>query len=58
MLEFLIELTTREGQVVLDAFAGSGSTIVACRNKKRKFIGVEKSPQYFEIAIKRIKPEL
>jgi len=58
LLEFLIELTTREGQVVLDAFAGSGSTIVACRNKKRKFIGVEKSPQYFEIAIKRIKPEL
>jgi site-specific DNA-methyltransferase (adenine-specific) len=33
---------------------GSGSTGVACQNLNRNFIGIEKDPQYFEIATKRI----
>jgi DNA modification methylase len=33
---------------------GSGSTIVACINTNRKYIGIEKELKYFEIAKKRI----
>jgi DNA modification methylase len=33
---------------------GSGSTIVACINTKRNYIGIEKEEKYFEIAKKRV----
>ena len=39
---------------VLDPFMGSGTTGVACVKMGRKFIGIEREPQYFEIACKRI----
>lgn len=54
LLEFLIELTTREGQIVLDSFIGSGSTALTCRNTNRRFIGIENSPRYYEIAVERV----
>lgn len=54
LLEFLIKLTTRENQIVLDPFMGSGSTAVACLNLKRQFIGFEINPGYTEMANKRI----
>jgi len=38
-----------------DPFLGSGTTAVACINTGRRFIGVEKDPEYFEIARRRIK---
>lgn len=40
--------------IVLDPFAGSGTTGVACVKTGRKFIGIEKEERYFEIARKRI----
>ena len=40
--------------VVLDPFMGSGTTGVACMNLKRKFIGIEIEPKYFDIACERI----
>ena len=39
---------------VLDPFMGSGTTGVACVNLGRKFIGIEKEPEYFDIACERI----
>jgi hypothetical protein len=39
---------------VLDPFMGSGTTGVACIRKDRRFIGIEKEPKYFDIAVKRI----
>jgi DNA modification methylase len=39
---------------VLDPFMGSGTTGVAAVMDKRKFIGIEKEPRYFDIACKRI----
>lgn len=54
LLEFLIRTYTDENAVVLDNCMGSGSTGVACVNTKRSFIGIEKEPQYYDIAKCRI----
>jgi site-specific DNA-methyltransferase (adenine-specific)/modification methylase len=37
---------------------GSGTTGVACVRTGRRFIGIEREPKYFEIAVKRIEAEL
>jgi DNA modification methylase len=54
LMEYLIKTYTQEGETVLDFTMGSGSTGVACVNLGRNFIGIEKDPQYFEIAKERI----
>lgn len=46
--------STKNGDVVLDTFMGSGSTGVACKSLGRSFIGIEISPTYFEVAGHRI----
>ena len=50
----LIKTYTNEGETVLDATMGSGSTSVAAANTGRKFIGFELEEKFFEIAQKRI----
>lgn len=54
LMEYLIRTYTNEGETVLDNTMGSGTTGVACVNTGRKFIGIERDPQYFEIAKQRI----
>ena len=54
LLERLLALTTNEGDFVLDPFAGSGSTAIACINNRREFIGYEIDTDYYEAAKKRI----
>jgi site-specific DNA-methyltransferase (adenine-specific)/modification methylase len=44
--------------IVLDPFMGSGTTGIACIRTGLRFIGIEISPEYFEIAKKRIQIEL
>lgn len=39
---------------ILDPFAGSGTTGVACAKAGRRFIGIEIEPKYFDIAVRRI----
>ena len=46
-----------ENETILDPFAGSGTTGVACIRTERRFIGIEKEPKYFDIACKRIERE-
>jgi DNA modification methylase len=41
-------------KTILDPFMGSGTTGVACFNKGRSFIGIERDPAYFDIACRRI----
>jgi modification methylase len=52
----IIEKTN--SKIVLDPFIGSGTTAIACIKERRKFIGIELSPKYYEIANERIKKEL
>ena len=54
LMQALIELTTTEGQVVLDPFCGSGSTLVAAKYLSRNYIGFENHLEYFEIAEHRL----
>jgi site-specific DNA-methyltransferase (adenine-specific) len=55
LIEYLVKTYTNEGDTVLDNTMGSGTTGVACVNTGRKFIGIEKEKNYFDIAVKRIK---
>jgi site-specific DNA-methyltransferase (adenine-specific) len=54
LLEFLVELLTRPGQIVLDPFAGSGSTAVACARAGRRFVGCDKAPAFVDLAARRL----
>ncbi|HRT03224.1 MAG TPA: site-specific DNA-methyltransferase [Candidatus Diapherotrites archaeon] len=55
LMERLILLSSNEGDLILDPFIGSGTTVVACIKLKRNFIGIEKDEKYFKIAEERIK---
>jgi site-specific DNA-methyltransferase (adenine-specific) len=54
LMSALIELTTKPGQVVLDPFAGSGSTLVAAQMLSRSLVGVEIDPEHAACATARI----
>lgn len=54
LMEYLIKLITPPGGTVLDPFMGSGSTGVAAKRLGFHFTGIELSPEYFEIAKRRI----
>lgn len=49
-----VEVSTNPGDTVLDPFAGSGTTGVACVRTGRRFIGIEQDQGYFDIARRRI----
>jgi adenine-specific DNA-methyltransferase len=51
----LIQSFSRPGDVVLDPFCGSGSTLLAAKLQGRNFIGIELDPRYFEIARNRLR---
>lgn len=56
LCEYIISLTTYSNDaVVLDPFAGSGTTLVAAKKLGRKFIGIDINKEYIEIAKRRIK---
>ena len=55
LMRYLVRLTkTPTGGVVLDPFMGSGTTGIACELEGRDFIGIEREPEYIEIAERRI----
>ena len=51
----ILMMFSKEGDVVLDPFIGSGSTAVACKQLKRNFIGFEINKNYCELAKERLK---
>tara|TARA_R110002051_G_scaffold94682_1_gene164601 strand:+ start:1987 stop:3483 length:1497 start_codon:yes stop_codon:yes gene_type:complete len=44
---------THRGDIVVDTFTGSGSTLVACEHTGRRFRGIEFEPRYVDVAIRR-----
>lgn len=54
LLEYLIKTYTKDGELVLDSCFGSGSTMVACVNTDRHYIGFEKEKEYYRLADNRI----
>lgn len=55
LLRWLILTYSNEGDLVLDSFAGSGSTLIAAIEEKRDFVGIELSDKYFDVCQKRVK---
>lgn len=49
-----IRASTRPGDIVIDPFAGSGTTLAAAKRLDRRYIGVELNPQYVALASKRL----
>ncbi|KVO95550.1 hypothetical protein WL21_32510 [Burkholderia ubonensis] len=57
LMRYLVRLVTPPGGLVLDPFMGSGSTGKACTREGFRFIGIEATPEYVEIARARIQYE-
>lgn len=51
--EFAIRNTTERGDIVLDLFGGSGSTLIACEQLKRKCRMMEYDPMYCDVIVER-----
>ena len=58
LIENMILHSSNEGDLILDPFSGSGTTAIAAIKTSRNFIGIEISPEYCEIANKRIEKEM
>ena len=54
LAEFFIRLHTQPGDLILDPFAGSGTTLIAARNLNRRFIGGDITLDYVDMARKRL----
>ncbi len=58
LIKYLIELTSRENQIVLDPFMGSGTTAVAAKLLKRRFIGFETNNDFHQKSLARIEENI
>ncbi len=54
LLERIIKACSNEGDIVLDPFSGSGTTCYVAKKLNRKYIGIEKNKEYFDISKRRI----
>ena len=54
LMDRLLLPVSDEGDIVLDPFAGSGTTGVWCKNNTRDFIGIENDPEIYKLAIARL----
>lgn len=55
LMEHLIKVFTKEGDIVLDPFCGSGTTGVACEKTDRRFVGIELAEEFYDESYKRCK---
>ena len=54
LMSWILKYYSKEGDVILDPTMGSGSTGVSCKEMNRNFIGIEKDPEIYEVAVNRI----
>jgi len=57
LIGYLIWTLSNEGNLILDPFSGSGSLAIACHRLKRRFIAIEKDPDYFIESLGRLERE-
>jgi DNA modification methylase len=55
LVQYLLSNSTQPGEIVLDPFAGSGSTLIACHHENRVARLVELDPKYADVILKRFK---
>jgi len=53
LIEDAILDCSRRGELILDPFLGSGSTLIACEKTNRILVGLEISPRYIDVAMAR-----
>ena len=53
-MEHIIKIHTNENQLILDPFAGSGTTLIASARLNRRAIGIELDEEYYRVAKERI----
>ena len=53
LIERAIRNSSDPGDLVLDSFAGSGSTLIACERLGRRFTGIELDPRYCDVSVER-----
>jgi site-specific DNA-methyltransferase (adenine-specific) len=58
LMKHLCKLITPRDGIVLDPFAGSGSTLIGAREEGFNYVGIEKELEYIEIIKKRLNPPL
>ena len=58
VLRYFIELCTNENDTVLDTFAGSGSTGIACKETNRKYVLIERDTKMFSLMKKKFDGDL
>ena len=54
LMNYLVVLGSRKGDVVLEPVAGSGTTALACVSQERDYIAIEREEEYYEIAKARL----
>jgi site-specific DNA-methyltransferase (adenine-specific) len=54
LMSYLITLGSREGDLILDPFSGTGTTCIGAMMLNRDFIGMEIDPKYHQIALQRL----
>jgi DNA modification methylase len=54
LCEYLIKMVTPKGGIVLDPFAGSGSTLIAAKKNGFQYIGIELTEEYIPIIKARL----
>lgn len=57
LMQHFIDLHSKENDIVLDCFSGSGTTAIACHRLNRRFICIEKDKEYWAASCKRLEDE-
>ena len=55
LIQMILNDYSKENELNLDCFSGSGTTAIACHNLKRRFICIEKDEDYYKASVERLK---